>query len=310
MFRVVPDQLRVSEGWVRCGACDEVFDASAHLQPVDDQRVTPAVVVRSESPVAETISMQAEVAVTASVAETPAQAPEEDSFLQERPAEPPPADTVRQPFALNMSALGDVLPPSESPGVDHLRFVQADAPVPVSDHPSVADLSFMRKRSSRTLGEQPAGRRWLGLGCVLATVLLVLQLTVFERERIASMQPAFRPVLAALCGVLGCQLNGLQQMESLVIDSSGFAKVRADVYRLSFSLRNSANLAVAMPALELTLTDSQDQPVLRRVLLASDFAAHQSMLAAGAELGVSLPVAVGLSGGDKFSGYRLLAFYP
>ncbi|HSV44521.1 MAG TPA: zinc-ribbon domain-containing protein, partial [Ramlibacter sp.] len=32
MFRVVPDQLRISEGWVRCGHCSEVFDAAAHLQ--------------------------------------------------------------------------------------------------------------------------------------------------------------------------------------------------------------------------------------------------------------------------------------
>ena len=32
MFKVVPDQLRISEGWVRCGHCAEVFDASAHLQ--------------------------------------------------------------------------------------------------------------------------------------------------------------------------------------------------------------------------------------------------------------------------------------
>lgn len=32
MFRVVADQLRISEGWVRCGHCAEVFDAQAHLQ--------------------------------------------------------------------------------------------------------------------------------------------------------------------------------------------------------------------------------------------------------------------------------------
>ncbi|HKB53109.1 MAG TPA: zinc-ribbon domain-containing protein, partial [Ramlibacter sp.] len=32
MFKVVPDQLRVSEGWVRCGHCGEVFDAAAHMQ--------------------------------------------------------------------------------------------------------------------------------------------------------------------------------------------------------------------------------------------------------------------------------------
>jgi len=32
MFKVVPDQLKISEGWVRCGQCSEIFDASAHLQ--------------------------------------------------------------------------------------------------------------------------------------------------------------------------------------------------------------------------------------------------------------------------------------
>ncbi|WP_431263771.1 zinc-ribbon domain-containing protein [Roseateles chitinivorans] len=31
IFRVVQDQLRVSEGWVRCGRCAEVFDAREQL---------------------------------------------------------------------------------------------------------------------------------------------------------------------------------------------------------------------------------------------------------------------------------------
>ncbi|PKO43274.1 MAG: hypothetical protein CVU30_07875, partial [Betaproteobacteria bacterium HGW-Betaproteobacteria-3] len=36
-FKVVPDQLRISEGWVRCGQCAHIFDASVHLQ--DDAAV-------------------------------------------------------------------------------------------------------------------------------------------------------------------------------------------------------------------------------------------------------------------------------
>ncbi|MBP8088122.1 MAG: hypothetical protein KAY15_05045, partial [Polaromonas sp.] len=32
MFQVETDQLKVSDGWVRCGHCDGVFDASAHFQ--------------------------------------------------------------------------------------------------------------------------------------------------------------------------------------------------------------------------------------------------------------------------------------
>ncbi|MDP3413227.1 MAG: zinc-ribbon domain-containing protein, partial [Polaromonas sp.] len=33
MFKVVADQLKISQGWVRCGQCSDVFDAAAHLQP-------------------------------------------------------------------------------------------------------------------------------------------------------------------------------------------------------------------------------------------------------------------------------------
>ena len=31
MFKLVPDQLRISAGWVRCGQCGVVFDASAQM---------------------------------------------------------------------------------------------------------------------------------------------------------------------------------------------------------------------------------------------------------------------------------------
>ena len=33
LFKVVPDQIRIAAGWVRCGQCGEVFDASAQLLP-------------------------------------------------------------------------------------------------------------------------------------------------------------------------------------------------------------------------------------------------------------------------------------
>src|SRR6218665_2677988 len=32
-FKVVADQLRIAQGWVCCGQCKQVFDASAYLQP-------------------------------------------------------------------------------------------------------------------------------------------------------------------------------------------------------------------------------------------------------------------------------------
>ena len=35
-FRVVQDQLKISEGWVRCGHCSEVFDATANRRAYRD----------------------------------------------------------------------------------------------------------------------------------------------------------------------------------------------------------------------------------------------------------------------------------
>lgn len=41
-FRVVADQLKLSDGWVRCGQCAEVFDARSHIQPWEDKTASPA----------------------------------------------------------------------------------------------------------------------------------------------------------------------------------------------------------------------------------------------------------------------------
>ncbi|WP_371414399.1 zinc-ribbon domain-containing protein [Acidovorax sp. 1608163] len=42
-FKVVADQLRISEGWVRCGNCAEVFDASEFLMPAPPPALLPDV---------------------------------------------------------------------------------------------------------------------------------------------------------------------------------------------------------------------------------------------------------------------------
>ena len=42
-FKVVADQLRISDGWVRCGHCAEVFDASESLMPAPPPALLPDV---------------------------------------------------------------------------------------------------------------------------------------------------------------------------------------------------------------------------------------------------------------------------
>jgi hypothetical protein len=76
------------------------------------------------------------------------------------------------------------------------------------------------------------------------------------------------------------------------------------------TLKSSAATELATPAVELTLTDAQDQPILRRVLQPSDLGLVP-VLAPQGGLSASLPVSVTLEqGAARVAGYRLLAFYP
>ena len=154
-----------------------------------------------------------------------------------------------------------------------------------------------------------------GLALVVTLVVLLallgVQLLVKERDRVAAAQPGMRPVLEALCTVAGCSIAPLRQIESIVIDSSSFSRVRGDDYRLGFSLKNTAPIDVAMPAVELSLTDPQDQPVIRRVILPAEFGARSDALAGESVCTGSLALTVQAdASAQRVAGYRLLAFYP
>jgi hypothetical protein len=147
------------------------------------------------------------------------------------------------------------------------------------------------------------------LSFVLA-LLLMSQFLFLEKDRIAANAPALRPMLANGCELLGCTLSAPRQIESIAIDSSAFTHVKSGVYNLSLSLRNVAAIDLAIPAMELTLTDMQDQPLVRRVLLPSDYSA-KPLIGSRAELVANIPIAVQASvASEKISGYKLLAFYP
>jgi hypothetical protein len=112
-----------------------------------------------------------------------------------------------------------------------------------------------------------------------------------------------------MCGVLQCRLGPPRQIDAIVIDSSGFNRLRNDTYRLSFTLRNGASVPVAVPAMELTVTDSQDQVLARRVLTPAELGAENATIPAAGDWSRTVGVALS-TGGTRVAGYRLLAFYP
>ena len=170
------------------------------------------------------------------------------------------------------------------------------------------EVSFVIAARRKAFWRRPLVRTFLALLLLALLGGLAAQIAVQERDRIAATEPRLRPWLMMLCEPVGCELAPPRQIADLVIDSSSFNKARGDSYLLNMTLRNQASIPLAMPAIELTLTDAQDQPVLRRVLLPTDLGALQEMPARG-EWSASVSVVV-TTGGGRIAGYRLLTFYP
>ena len=315
LFKVVPDQLRISEGWVRCGQCDEVFDANTQMVHEVEADIGGEPDETPPKPLVEDHSAQ-----DADVFEPEADAEPEAEQNPGSDIEPPLVEEERETPDPILDKSPHEL--AHFPALTEVELQTDDVALPVS-----GQNERIEPRLEHLLGGPPitfvplgdptktASRFFSTSVLVLLAGLLisalVLQWLVKERDRLAAMDVGLQPVLQAVCGVLGCQVGSLRQMDAIVIESSSFVKVRNDTFRLNFVLKSGVQLPLMIPAMELTLTDAQDQPVLRKVILASEFGVVGETLSPGSEAVVSIPLTVKTaSSSDRVAGYRLLAFYP
>lgn len=80
VFRVVPDQLKVSEGWVRCGRCAAVFNAQEELLDPDVAVSPPALGRAGDNDIDTDIALADD--------DSPAKPPREQRLMPDAPAAP------------------------------------------------------------------------------------------------------------------------------------------------------------------------------------------------------------------------------
>lgn len=307
MFKVVADQLKISEGWVRCGHCTEVFDATADLRDdaqleAADAPTRPASIPPDDAePVsgfASSLHSQVDESALDGVPELH-EIEEQAQVLKEHPLD--------QPFELRRADVPDTAHERAGEAVGAHGFSR---PMPLEPEPQLHDLTFVRQARRRDFWRSPGVRAGLLVLLIVLVVLLAGQAAYRDRDRLAVSSPALRPWLERMCEGLGCRLGPPRQIDAIAIETSSFNKLRADTYRLNVTLKNQAANEVAMPWLELTLTDSQDQPLARRVLQPAEFAPGRAAMASGDwATSVTLDVNARTLAGPV-AGYRLLAFYP
>lgn len=346
MFRVVPDQLKISDGWVRCGHCADVFDATLYLEAwvPPPPPPSPPVPEPEPEPAPVPVPVQPEPEAEPAQALVPEPGPEPERQFE-------PAHNVALPDGLP-DAVPDGLPdvlsggpapdpaagPDEDPESDFhadlRRFAQksavAQAPVeepapPPLPAPAVSVLTgtdeepqeieaaepgFVVQARRKAFWQSPLVRGLLSVLLLLLTLLLAGQWVLYERDRLAAAHPALRPLLAQACEPLGCELAPLRRIDAVVIDSSTLTRRLGSFYGFDFVLKNNADLPLAVPALELSLTNSRDEVLSRRVFLPSELPGAPAQLPPNASVSLSLRLSIAVDGPLPMAGYRALVFYP
>lgn len=183
-----------------------------------------------------------------------------------------------------------------------------------TDQDEVAALAgdepgFVRQARRQAFWHSAGMRVALVLGSLAAVAGVVGQHAWQQRDVLAAQYPALAPVLTKACSLAGCELQARRAIADVVISGSGFKQLAdAHQYQWSLTLENRSDVPVAMPMAELTLTDAQDRPLLRRVIDLKPLGAPQQ-LQARQEWSVNVPVQV-QDLGAAVAGYRALVFYP
>lgn len=330
-FRVTPEQLKVRQGKVRCGSCQAVFNALETLveePPVATSAPVPAAALPEpleeprEEPVPEqlypepaepdAITELLAIELPESLAEPTLAEMSEEAAVEPEPAIPPEA-----PAEALVEAVAEPPPPPEPPTEPEAAPPEpepaAPEPTPVSVEAGPAEEPWPGMEPLLHEDERPR-RRWPWiLGSLAGLLALTFQAAIHFRTELTVLAPESRPALAAACDLLGCELSLPRRIELIGIETSDLHPDPAVERRLTLTatLRNRAPFAQVWPHLELTLTDTDDRALIRRVLAPAEYLPGNVAPANGFAAGADQAIQLALDAKDVPAvGYRLYVFYP
>lgn len=293
-FKVVQDQLKVSQGWVRCGHCHQVFNALEEMFDTEQQSVWSPSMLSGDFAEAEPPA-KADINISASVASPPqAAAIEDDSFDLEFPGAPAEPAVPQAPQALATSSepvvtsdthapepARESLPQSNLMAAAAYDALERSLPPPSQRRgrpgtrgrtpPPAPAPGFVKQAERQAIWRHPAVRVTLGLLALLLLALLGLQAAHHWRNQLAAQLPMTQPGLQAWCEVASCKLSAPMDLESLTVDGITVVKAESqgnDTYQLTVVIRNRSGIALSWPMLDLTLTDSNGAVLTRKSLSA------------------------------------------
>ena len=118
-------------------------------------------------------------------------------------------------------------------------------------------------------------------------------------------------MLVATCAVFGCKVELPAQIDALSVETGELQTLGANTFSFTTLLRNQGTLAQAWPHIELTLTDANDKPLVRRVFAPAEYLPQGVAPAKGFGARSEQPVKLFFELNQiKASGYHIAIFYP
>lgn len=322
-FKVVADQLRISQGWVRCGHCAEIFDANQDIKPwvptppvltnVVDEQQQPSDLAWAratrdhERPSQEDSPLDSVLDGLAMLGDRDESRQEVDSTVPDDGSRHESLYAEQHPSWEEGIAEDPVMGSRPSEPDLPIDVLQADGDeVPNA----VPEPRFVQQAKRQAFWASTLVRAGLWLGVLVSVLGLGLQWAIHDRDRLAAWRPSLKPLLMSLCQPLGCEIGPVRQLQAVVIESSSLVRLLGQLHALDVILKNNQAWPVAVPSLELSLTDAQEQVLARRVLRADEWPDAPAVLAPGEAWPLKLRLSITLPPNQTMSGYRIALFYP
>jgi predicted Zn finger-like uncharacterized protein len=186
---------------------------------------------------------------------------------------------------------------------------------PDSPHPIVTKPVEETEDTFDHFDTRPASKispYWLAANLCLL-ILLLGQVVHMYRTELSIALPATRPLLEGYCAWIQCEIGLPRHLALLSLESSDLhvnPSSSPEVVTLLATIRNHAPFPQQLPALLLTLTDSDEQPLASRILTTEDYLdpeADKTAFAANSEISIQCYLDTGEL---NAMGYRLELFYP
>ena len=264
--------------------------------PVDEELVAQALPDHEPEPAGKTSAPRAADAPPLPMREAAASVI--NAHAPSLPSAPPVARTPAARRAEKAAARRSRLTPTRIDAPPKIR-------VPESDEPEFVRRGRQQEQSGRT-------RKIAMLaGSVVLLLILVAQGAITFRNALAARFPAAKPALVSSCAVLGCRVELPAQIDNLVIETGELTTLGGGAYAFTTLLRNQGAVAQAWPSLELSLTDANDKPLVRRVFAPRDYLAAETPMANGLAPRVEQAIKLHFRVDDlQPSGYHIAVFYP